>query len=66
MNQLVYIALLISFVFPQSDENPVRISTSGDSISRAGEVFNIKIDVEMDDVAGCQLVRREQDAPVYA
>ena len=64
MNQIVYIALLISFVFPQSDENPVRISTSGDSISRAGEVFNIKIDVEMDDEWHIYSIYKSSEGPL--
>ena len=64
MKQLIYISLLIGFVFAQSDTNPVRISTSGDSISRSGEVFNIKIDIEMDDEWHIYSIYKSSEGPL--
>ena len=64
MKQLIYISLLISFVLAQSDKNPVRISTSGDSISRSGEVFNIKINIEMDDEWHIYSIYKSSEGPL--
>ena len=51
-------------MFAQSDENPVRISTSSNSISRAGEVFNIKVNVEMDDEWHIYSIYKSSEGPL--